>query len=355
MITCGGLYPGICAFENLLAAVRLASRAKRFEDAVGRFGTRIEAEILRLRDELLAKRYRPGPYRTHEITRPKRRMISAAPFRDRVVQHAVCRVVMPLFERKMIEGMYSNRPGKGTHAAIRKAQEHLRRYRYVLKADIAKYFPSMDHEVLKRLVRRTVRCPDTLWLLDTIIDAGNRQEPVCAVYMGDDLAEAAERRIGLPIGNLASQWFAGVYLTGFDHWVKEGLRCPAYLRYVDDFLLFSDDKAKLGEWRAAIREKPADIRLRLNEQKTRVFRATDGVTFLGQRIWRERRRITRPNVTAARRRLLWNVRQYRAGKLDREGLTQRWSSWKGHAMQADSAGLIDNIANQLRYALGAAG
>ncbi len=141
----------------------------------------------------------------------------------------------------------------------------------------------MDHAVLKETIRQTIACRDTLWLLDKIIDGSNRQEPVCQVFPGDDLAEAAVRRVGLPIGNLTSQWFGGVYLTAFDHWVKETLRCPGYVRYVDDFLLFADDKAQLAEWRAAIVGRLLEHRLHLNERKSRSYPTKDGVTFLGQR------------------------------------------------------------------------
>jgi hypothetical protein len=124
------------------------------------------------------------------------RLISAAPFRDRVVHHAVCNVVMPLFERKMIFDLYSNRVGKGTHVAIRRAQKYCRQFDFVLKCDVRIFFPSIDHEVLKGLIRQTIACRDTLWLLDKIVDGSNRQEPVCQVFSGDDLAEAAARRVG---------------------------------------------------------------------------------------------------------------------------------------------------------------
>lgn len=183
----------------------------------------------------------------------------------------------------------------------------------------------------------------------------NPQEAVCTLYPGDDLATAGARRIGLPIGNLTSQWFGGIYLTPFDHWVKQELRCGGYLRYVDDFLLFSDDKTELRTWRAAIVERLAADRLRLHEGKSRAYRVADGVTFLGQRIWPGKRRIRRQNVIAARRRLKWNVRQYLDGTLAREALTARWMSWRGHALQADTMGLVENLRVELKEHLGPAG
>jgi hypothetical protein len=213
----------------------------------------------------------------------------------------------------------------------------------------------MDHALLRAQFRRTIRCEGTLWLLDTIVAASNPQEPVCAVFPGDDLAEAAARRVGLPIGNLTSQWFGGIYLSEFDHWVKETLRCPGYVRYVDDFLLFSEDKAQLAEWRAAIVEKLRHFRLRLNEAKCRVFQTREGVTYLGQRVWPDRRRLLRENVARARRRLRWNARQHLRGELTREELSTRWRSWKGHALQADAGGAIETIRRHLVHDLGTAG
>lgn len=355
MKTHNQLYGEICSFENLLRGAGRAELGKRMQDTIGRFRTNREAELLGLRRELLEKSYAPGSYRETIITRPKRRMISAAPFRDRVVHHALCNVVMPLFERKMIFDLYSNRAGKGTHAAIRRAQEYCREHDFVLKGDVRKFFPSMDHAVLKSVIRKTIACRDTLWLMDRIIDGSNRQEPVCNVFPGDDLATAGVRRVGLPIGNLTSQWFGCIYLTKFDHWVKETIGCSGYVRYVDDFLLFADDKAQLAEWRAAIIGKLAEHRLHLNERKSRPFPTRNGVTFLGQRVWPWKRRLCRQNVADARRRLRWNVREYKGGWLSKEALLCRWNSWRGHATQAGGGVLIETIKKELRYALGATG
>ena len=355
MKTYNHLFPEICSFENLLRAAQRAESSKRFQDAIGRFHTNLETELLQLQTELSTGSYRPGGYREKIILHPKRRMISAAPFRDRVVHHAVCNVVMPRFEGKMIFDLYSNRAGKGTHAAIRRCQEYGRQFRYVLKCDVQKFFPSMDHAVLKAVVRRTIRCRETLRLLDLIIDGSNSQEAVCNVYPGDDLAAAALRRVGLPIGNLTSQWFGGVYLNAFDHWVKETLRCPGYLRYVDDFLLFGNDKPSLTQWREAVAEKLGDCRLRLNDRKSRIYPVKDGVTFLGQRIWPWRKRLCRQNVATARRRLRWNVRQFQRQILSRDALECRWNSWRGHASQAGAESLLNRMRKELQHDLGTTG
>lgn len=355
MITHNHLFEEICSFENLLLAARRAEQGKRYQDAIGRFHTHLETELLQLRAALLDQSYRPGGYREKIIQRPKRRMISAAPFRDRVVHHAVCHVIMPHFERKMVFDLYSNRVGKGTHAAILRSQEFSRRFPYVLKCDVRKFFPSIDHGLLKGMVRGTIRCKGALWLLDLIVDGSNRQEPVCSLYPGDDIAAAASRRVGLPIGNLTSQWFGGIYLGDFDHWVKETLHCPGYVRYVDDFLLFAEDKATLGQWREAIVRKLGEYRLRLNDRKSRIYPVAGGISFLGQRVWPWQRRLCRENVATARRRLRWNVGQYQRQELTKEALLCRWNSWRGHARQAGAENLIKRIRKELQDALGTTG
>ncbi len=141
----GGLWPEITSFANLLHAARQAQQGKRYRSNVLAFNARIELELEQLQRELLEKTYRPGAYRTFEIYEPKRRMISAAPYRDRVVHHALCHVIAPIFERTFIHDSYANRAGFGTHRALRRFTGFLRSTRYVLQCDIRKYFPSIDH------------------------------------------------------------------------------------------------------------------------------------------------------------------------------------------------------------------
>lgn len=213
----------------------------------------------------------------------------------------------------------------------------------------------MDHAVLKAKLRRTVQCRRTLEVLDWIIDSSNPQETVCAAFPGDDLAEAGTRRVGLPIGNLTSQWFGGIMLDDFDHWVKETLHCGGYLRYVDDFLLFSDSRPQLREWRAAIIQRLAVDRLRLAEEKSRSFPTAQGVTFLGVQIRPDRRRMDAEKLRRARRRLGWFAEEVAAGRMPRESLTKRWAAWRGHALRAGGHGLLRAVAAGLRGKLGTAG
>ena len=298
----GNLWPQIIDFTNLLHAARKAQKGKRFRPNVLDFNYNLEPELQTLQTELASKTYRPGKYRTFEIKEPKPRMISAAPYRDRVVHHALCNVIVPLIEPSFIFDTYANREGKGTHLALKRFTRYARSSQYVLQCDIQKYFPSIDHEILKACLRRKIKCPDTLWLIDTIIDGSNEQIPAAFHFQDDDLLSPLAHRRGLPIGNLTSQFFANVYLTGFDHFVKETLGAKKYLRYVDDFALFSNDRDFLVAARQAMEDYLDTLRLKIHPIKSHISRTQHGANFLGFRIFPDRIRVRTENLRRARRR-----------------------------------------------------
>ncbi|MCB0565207.1 MAG: RNA-directed DNA polymerase [Lewinellaceae bacterium] len=345
----GDLYANICTFDSLLQAFYKARKSKRNASNVAAFEVNLEYELFQLKEELERETYQPGPYRTFFIHDPKKRMISAAPFRDRVVHHALCNVIEPIFEKTLIADTYANRKGKGTHAGIRRCQAFMHQYDFVLKADIRKYFPCIDHAILKRLIARKIKCPRTLRLINLIIDNSNPQEPAPDYFPGDDLFSPATRRKGLPMGNLTSQFFANLYLSPLDHFVKEELGFKGYVRYVDDFLLFASDKSRLHQAREAVRSFLAqELRLLLHPRKCEVFPVRDGVTFLGQRIFLTHRRLRRENVQRFRRRLRLRLEQLRKGELSAAKLECQLNSWLGHARQADTWRLRRKCINQLR-------
>jgi retron-type reverse transcriptase len=337
MKTHKNLFPQIVTFENLLLAAQKAAAGKREQSNVMDFFHRLEENLWRLQEQLSTQTYQPGEYATFQIYEPKPRMISAAPFRDRVVHHALINIIGPLFERSFIFDSYANRVGKGTHRAIHRYQHFLRDYLYVRKCDIRKYFPSIDHEILKALIRRRIADAQTLWLIDAIIDGSNPQEPMNDHFPGDDLFTPLERRKGLPIGNLTSQFFANVYLNPLDHFVKEMLRCLAYLRYVDDFVLLSNRKAELWAWREQIAAFLQSLRLRLHPQHCYIFPARVGWRFLGQQVFRTHRLLAPANVRSFKKRLrYWQ-------ESPPENLVHRLASWAGHAAQADTYRLLQTL------------
>jgi RNA-directed DNA polymerase len=336
----GNLWPQITDFANLLQAARQAQRGKRFRDNVLAFNYRLELSLEQLQQSLLDQTYQPGAYKVFEIYDPKPRWISAAPYPDRVVHHALCNVIIPLFERGFIPDTYANRVGFGTHRALKRFTQFTRSYPHVLQCDLKKYFPSIDHEILKTQIRHRIKCEETLWLIDAIIDGSNAQEPVLHYFPGDDLLTPINRRHGLPIGNLTSQFFANVYLNGFDHFVKEQMKIRAYLRFVDDFALFSRDRSQLVTARPILEAYLRSLRLTLHPLKSQLFETCYGANFVGFRILstgaafprKIRIRVRNDNLRRARRRLQQLQRYYAQGLIEREKLTQRLQSWHAHLL-----------------------
>ncbi len=335
------LFPQLIDFGNLYEAFRKAAKGKRSHAAAARFEMNLADELIRLQQDLAEGTWRPGPYHSFKIRDPKQRLVSAAPFRDRVVHHALCNVTEGIFENTFIADSYANRVGKGTHAALDQAQAWMRRYPYVLQCDIRQFFPSIDQAVLEAILSRKIADERVLRLVRLIIQSGEgiHDKAYRMVYFpGDDLFAACRPR-GLPIGNLTSQFWANVYLNELDQFIKRRLRCPAYLRYADDFLLFADDKASLWAWKAAIREFLCGLRLVLHERSSTVYPVACGVPLLGFRLYPSHRRLKRKNGVNFQRRLRRFHRAYRRGEMSREDINRRIQGWVAHAAHADTWGL----------------
>ena len=342
-----GLFASISRFTALVQAAGRAVRGKRGKPGAASFMANLEGECLRLERELVGGTYAPGRYLEIEVRDPKRRLVSAAPFRDRVVHHALHAEVGPVFERGFIADSFANRAGLGTHRAVARYEHFRDRHRFVLRGDIYRYFPAIDHAVLKADLRRRLSCRQTLWLCDTIIDGSNPQEAVPLYFPGDDLFTPFERRRGLPLGNLTSQFFANLYLDGFDHFVKEVLRAP-YLRYVDDFALFANSASELADWRQRIERYLEGRRLRLHPAKTFIAACAEPAPFLGYELLQGgRRRLLPANVTRLRGRLdSWRA-QWRNGQMEDDDVRRRANAWIAHARHANTL--------QLRHKLFAGG
>ncbi len=274
------IFENAFTFENLLAAYMRARRGKQGRHEIANFGWRQEAKLLVLRQELLSGTYTHGAYRHFIVSDSKRREISAAPFRDRVVHHAVVAALEPLFERGFIYDTYACRVEKGTHAALARFERFARVSRYVLSMDISKYFASIDHAILFSLLKRKIRDARMLELCRLIIAS----------------TEASPGR-GIPIGNLTSQLFANIYLNEFDQYAKHTLRLSHYIRYMDDIAVLSDDKKELHEVKdAAAVFMREHLGLVLHPRKVQVMPLATGVDFLGYRIYPYHRLLRKSTV-----------------------------------------------------------
>jgi len=345
----GNLWPTLISFEHLLRSSEQAKRGKRFRPDVAPYEFNLEPELWKLREQLRGKTYQPGEYRSFYIYEPKKRLISAAPYRDRIVHHALTGMLEPIFESTFIFDSYACRKGKGTHAAVNRCQQFARRFRYVFKSDICKFFPSMDHDILKEQVARKIKDPDVLWLTGRIVDGSNPQEEVFEYFPGDNLFTPGERQRGIPIGNQTSQFFANVYLNPLDHFVKERLQFKGYVRYVDDFLLFSDDKRKLNDARVRISEFLIRLRLKLHPRKNTIFPVEKGIRFLGYRVFPTHRLLAKENVWRFLRRVRRMQADYRDGDMTLPEIKQRLMSWLGHARQADTHRLREQLFGRMYF------
>lgn len=324
MKTYKNLYPAICEFSNIHCAYLKARQGKRFKPDVLKFSAQLEENLINIHNHLVWKSYRPSPYNYFTIYEPKERLIAALPFVDRVAQHALCNIIEPIHDRSMISDSFACRKNKGVLAGVNRTTQFLRdthkRWRrvYCLKADVRKFFPSVHHATMKKIIRRRISCPDTLSLIDTIIDVP-----------GAD--------VGLPIGSLTSQIWANAYLDQLDHFVKDRLRVQYYIRYMDDFIILCDDKAAL---RRILMDVTGylenELQLKLNK-KTQIFPlSARNIDFLCYRIWPSHRLLRKGNVIRTRRKFAKFSRLYGRRELNLSDIHPSIMSWLGHANHADT-------------------
>lgn len=286
----------IFTFENLYKAYKGCRRSKQHKGEVIRFEANLSLNITNLMNDIISKKYKLGEYRIFLIYEPKKRVIEALPFKDRVVIKCFCDVVLRnKIEKKLIYDNAACRIEKGTTFAIKRLEKFLRdEYRkeknnkiYYLKCDIRKYFSSIDHEILLNLLRKIGFSEDEMWMIEKLI----KEQP-------------NDANIGLPLGNQSSQWFALLYLNVIDRFVKEVLRVKGYIRYMDDMILIDRNKGYLQYCLKEIKNKcEKELKLSLN-QKTQIGIVRNGIDFLGYRhILNENGSITRKLKASSKQRL----------------------------------------------------
>ncbi len=338
----------LVSWPNLLQAYKRAAAGKRGHASAAAFEFRLADNLLALGDELAGCRYQPLPYTHFEIHEPKRRLISAAAFRDRVVHHALCQTVEPRFERVFLPESYANRVGKGTHAAVDALERAAQTFRWVLRADIRQHFASIDHLLLRQALAQHIAEPDVMALIDTILASGDsihdaaEQGVPWISFPGDDLLAACRPR-GLPIGNLTSQFWSNVFLHPVDLMVRRELGCKGYVRYVDDFALFSNNKAELWAWKAALRERLATLRLALHEHSLQVAPTASGIPWLGFVVYPTHRRVKARKVRHSTRRLQGLYGAWRDGRISFGEFDAAVQGWVNHVRFADTWGLRRHV------------
>ena len=334
------------SFRELYAATRRAARGKRRRASVARTLFYLEPTVLELQRRLRAGTWTPGASTNHVIHDGKTRTITVAPFVDRIVHQALCSAIGPLLDRSLIHHTYACRVGLGTHAALRTATAWARTYPWFAHLDVVKFFPTIDHALLLAQLARDIPCPATLEICRLIVVHGSRSiVPVRFHFPGDDLFTPLSRSVGLPIGNLTSQHFANRFLSPIDHRATDRRKIHAYLRYMDDVVLFGTSKAEVEDHTLALQDAFDRQRMRLHPWRVR--RTREGVNFVGFRILPEEIRVRRTTVVRALRRLTALSTVHRGSPEQTEALLRSLRATLAHWEHADSYRLRTQLLTKM--------
>lgn len=293
-----------------------------------KFEAELKTNLLQLRSELLLHTYRPQPLETFILRDPKTRKISKSDFRDRVIHHAICNVIEPLFEKSFISDSFANRRGKGTLKAIqrfeycaRKVSHGFTRPCFVLKADIRHYFDAVDHCILTSILQKKIQDENMISLIQLILSNHKTIKP----------------GKGMPLGNLTSQFFANVYLNVLDQFVKHHLNAKYYIRYVDDFVILDGSGQRLKEHLQKIDYfLSTNLSLTLHPEKSRILRLENGVGFLGMRIYPFHKRIIKKNILRFDKRLSFLKKRYDSKEIEQEKVVECFEGWLAYVSDADT-------------------
>jgi len=313
--------------------------------------------MINIKKELIWKTYNVGKYHEFFVHDPKKRLIMALPFKDRVVQWAIYRVLNPLLDKRYICHSYACRVGYGTHKAIDKVQYWLRNAArksntlYVLKMDVSKYFYRVNHDALMGILKRTIADKDLLQLLETLVRS---KESSFGINLGDhNFAGSRIAGVGMPIGNLTSQMFANLYLNELDQYAKHQLKTRHYLRYMDDVLILHADKQVLRQYKALIEKFIQDkLHLELNN-KTCIRTIDQGVEYCGYRVWPTHIKLKKKTALKMKHRLKYLQKQYARGDIDFARANASVQSYRGILMHFDSFNLKSSIFEKFELKRGA--
>lgn len=310
----GNLWDDIVSLDNLEKAYKAARKGKGWRKSVRKYDTNTTEHLLKLQELLVSGKFRTAKYSEKVIFEPKQRTIYKLPFYpDRIVQHAVLQVLIPIWDNLMINDSYACREGKGMHEASAKTMQHVKKYKYCFKADISKFYPSIVHDVLMRIISRKIKCVKTLELLDGIVRS----------YPGGKNS---------PIGNYTSQWFGNLYMNELDQLIRHKYKLYPYIRYCDDFVVFSNDKKFLHTLKDEVQEFLAH-ELKLKFSRWSVFPTTQGVDFLGYRHFKTHVLLRKGSARRIQKRVQRLVPKLHSGVLTYEqcrssvASTEGWLKW----------------------------
>ena len=331
------LYNKVISVSNLFLAYKRARKHKTKKDYVIEFEKKLISNILELNRGLQNQTYLPRTLKTFILRDPKTRKISKSAFRDRIVHHAIFRIIESRFEKIFIYDSCANRIGKGNLFALkrfdefkRKVTKNFTRESYCLKADIKHYFEEVDHEILINILKRKIRDERVIWLIGQILNNTPMQ--------------GGEAKKGMPLGNLTSQFFANVYLNELDYFVKHQLKAKYYIRYVDDFVILHESKEQLENWKAKIEEfLKQELKIEHHPQKSRIISLSRGVDFVGFRNFYYYRLLRKRNIKNMKQK----IEMFKQGLMSEEKFLDSFQGWSAYAKWANNYKLRENLRSSI--------
>ena len=335
MKTYKNLYPKLCSYNNLEKAFYKAKKNKPKKFYVKEFEKDLKNNLLELKKDLETLKYKPGSLTKFTIHDPKTRVIRKSIFRDRVVHHVIVNILEPIFDKTFIFDSYANRIGKGTTTALKRYDYFKRKVSkngtkiknafdnnsvkgYILKADIKHFFDSIDQKILLDIIAKRVKDDKVLWLVNTILNNFDND------------------RIGMPLGNMTSQFFANLYLNNFDQFVKKRLKMKYYLRYVDDFVILHKDKKVLEDCKNKISKYLMHLNLELHPDKSKIYPLYHGVNLLGFKAFYHYKLVRKRNIKIFLKKLDEFEKEYKKGYLPKSILLEKIQGWFAYSEWGNS-------------------
>ncbi len=289
---------------------------------------------MNLQKELINQTYFPKPLKTFILRDPKTRKISKSTFRDKIVHHALVRIIEPIIDKGFIYDSCANRKGRGNLFALKRFDKfkrivthNLKFDAFCLKADIKHYFQEVNHLILLKIISRRIGDEKIIYLINKILENGKVKD-----------------NIGMPLGNLTSQFFANVYLNELDYFAKHKLKAKYYIRYVDDFVILHKDKKQLEEWKSKIDEfLRENLNIELHPHKSKIISLSSGIDFVGFRNFWRYRLIRKRNI----RKMLSFVKEYQQEEISKEKLPESFQGWNAYAKWANSFKLRQGIVKKI--------
>lgn len=331
------------SIESLLNAWDEFKKGKKEKIDVQIFERHLEDNLFRLHHDLINKKYKHGKYIGFYIRDPKLRHIHKAEVRDRVVHRLIFQCLNPIFEQSFIADSYSCRKEKGTHKAVKRFQVFTRKVEqthgrcFVLKCDVKKFFPTLDHQILFEIIARRIKDNDVLWLVKNVIDS-----------FSSEFSNETEGEKGAPIGNLTSQLFANIYMNEFDQFAKHKLKVKYYIRYTDDFVIIHHDKNYLinikDEVSGFLEEK---LKLALHPGKVELRKYHQGIDFLGYVTLPKARILRTKTKNRIFKKMKLRANQFKEEKIEEESVLQSFNSYLGVLSHGNTHKLEQNLRHKL--------